>query len=274
MLVRRAGHGAGVLHGQIYVTGGAGQFSNTVERFNQRTRKWEAMKNMRTGRCHHAVSVVANRLYVSGGLVEQQSPFPEMPYRRFQGSFVAERFDPRIGKRGEWEILPQMLWARWFHGAVTINGHVFTLGGLHGSDLSSMECFHPVAGQWKAQPPMLTARHGIAAAAMGGRLYVCGGESSEVVLNLVEIFDPVTSTWQSSPCMTSPRKKPIAAVISGQLYIIGGGGARGLSDSRDYPDSQRLTSAERYDHSKRKWVCLPPAPARRTIAAGASLAIA
>ena len=74
--------------------------------------------------------------------------------------------------------------ARYYLGAATLNGKIYTLGGselVHvASALKSADVFDPTANTWAAISDMSTARSGSpGTVALDGKLYVMGGDGGD-----------------------------------------------------------------------------------------------
>ncbi len=72
--------------------------------------------------------------------------------------------------------MPDMSVARFGCAAVSIDGHVYVMGGHDGRhSLKSAEMYDSSARQWRALPEMSVARQGCAAVCIDGNVYVVGG---------------------------------------------------------------------------------------------------
>ena len=79
-----------MIRGHVYVVGGAeGFFDSSAERLRP-AGNWQTLPDMNVARCDFSTAVVADKLYVCGGL----------------GDCSVERFDPEVGI---WELLQPML---------------------------------------------------------------------------------------------------------------------------------------------------------------------
>jgi len=268
MHIRRAGHAAAILARQLYVSGGSSQYSCTLERYTPWTNKWEAMRSMHKGRVCHAAAAVSNRLCVCGG---------EEGMGVRIACTSAEMFDPTAGKHGTWEALPPMLEPRCLHVAVTFCGRMFALGGKAyfslNLPLSSVESLNFSSRTWVQSVPLPAPQYALAATVMHGYLYVCGGEANHKVLATAARFNPAKNVWERLPHMPEPRKDHIVAAVSGQLYVVGGASMSNDPSSVSYPDAYRLDSAYRFDAGTFKWRSCKSLPARRSVAAGSSIAV-
>ncbi|CAE8738494.1 unnamed protein product [Polarella glacialis] len=214
---------------------------------------------MAEARQYTCAGVVSGRIYVCGGWAGPQ------PVRS------VERYDPSVGR---WEIMPQMMVARWGAGAGVINKRLYVCGGLDESrqPLSSVECFGPKGIEvalmsppgvqpavpalpgthcWQAVPSMSERRGWPAAAALGGVT-----SHPELVKYSESNVEPFSEAFCMSAAGVMSRGNPLTAaslvsrdrvwVEAGGLHVFGG------SDG-----GQCLGTAERFDPVYGTWSPLP-----------------
>jgi len=260
MLIRRHGHVAGTIAGDIYVCGGFGpfglQFGATVERFYMHSFKWETRKSMNTPRANHAAVVIAGQLCVTGGLDSL-----------LQGLRSAESFDPSNGDQGVWHVLPHMLHPRCLHCAVVMHGKVHVAGGASrlwsGNGIPEVEFLDAKKNEWETalSTPALCCQ---TMTAMSGCIYICGGQLDFTVFDSVVRYNTTTGSSEQVSGMLTPRRAHAAAAIAGQLYVVGGATQAGDLASSSFPDLCRRSSMEVFDVDGGTWKSAAAIPETRS----------
>jgi len=226
--------------------------------FDSRNKLFKHVKKCQTAsqivkNASQAVAVdadVTRFLYVVGG---RQRGRTLGSVERF--SFVTEK----------WEDVPQMLEQRGSHGAASVDGVLYAIGGGgFRSNLSSCEQFDGKA--WKLSAPLNVSRHALAVVeANNSMIYAVGGwidgkECSPVV----ERFTPESNVWTTvAPLVQARRLHGVAAFPSplpaangkpadDRLYAFGG--------NCDDPHWHTNT-AEFYDPVSNEWTAVAPMPA-------------
>jgi len=267
MYVRRHYPAAGVIAGNLYVCGGAGEeFGASIERFNMSAFKWEPRKGMHMPRFGHTATVMAGNLYAIGGAKEEG-----------HGWNTAERYNPIKGKQGEWVLLPPMSESRYGHTSVAVRGIICVFGGwsLCSSSVLELreliEVFDPKSTTWQTYPQHRCPRACIAAAVCGTSIYLCGGNDLSGVVNQVWRFDIDAGVMEELPPMHTPRAGHKVFVIGGALHVFGGASLAGnFLSQTEYPNEKRLSSSEKFDLITRMWEPSQPMPNRRVFFAAHS----
>eukprot|EP01032_Pedospumella_encystans_P026658 gene26658-30127_t len=166
----------------------------------------------------------------------------------------------------KWEDCPHMLEQRGSHGAASINGVLYAIGGGgFRSNLSSCEQYD--GKEWKLAAPLGVSRHALAVVeANNDNVYAVGGwidgkECSPVV----ERFNAVSNTWTTvAPLVQARRLHGVAAfpapteantdgkVADDRLFAFGG--------NCDHPH-WHTNSAEFYDPITNEWRVIASMPA-------------
>eukprot|EP00457_Paulinella_chromatophora_P006428 gb/GEZN01006446.1/.p1 GENE.gb/GEZN01006446.1/~~gb/GEZN01006446.1/.p1 ORF type:complete len:501 (+),score=72.17 gb/GEZN01006446.1/:25-1527(+) len=247
MISERFGCMSVVADGYLYAIGGVcaieGQNDSrraclvSVERFDQRCQRWEAVAPMLSPRSFAAVSVLGGKLYVAGGLSDS---------RHVLCSVVC--FDLATKR---WEDVVPLKQKRAYCAAVVLNGLFYVIGGLvlvNGKKRSTdtVERFDPAKKEWELMPPTTCTRNGCGVAVLNEQIYVVGGMNK----SKVERFDPKSGSWTLVAPMVCKRNLCAAVVMDGWLYAIGG------QDS----DRVALSTVERYDYKTDTWKLVTPMP--------------
>jgi N-acetylneuraminic acid mutarotase len=137
--------------------------------------------------------------------------------------------------------------------ATGVDGHIYAIGGVNGTRLTTVEAYTPATNSWAAVASMPTARNGLAAATgSDGRIYAIGGWAGAPI-NTVEAYTPGTDSWAAVASMPTARNG-LAAVTGadGRIYAMGG-----------WDGSNRLNTVEAYTPSTNSWATVSPMPIGR-----------
>ncbi len=169
-------------------------------------------------------------------------------------------------------------------GITVLDGHMYAIGGLLGSDetdlaqvytpspysaLPSPTTFLSVTGNWTTVAAMPTARLFLSVATVNGKIYAIGGESddSDVFFATNEMYDPSTDTWTTMAPMPTARSSFGIAISGDKIYCIGGVVAVAKNS---LTAGETVTGAnEVYDTKTNTWTKLAPLHTTRgSVAAG------
>ena len=118
-----------------------------------------------------------------------------------------------------WTQRTDMPMARGAHGAATVNGKIYVIGGYGSANLT--EEYDPATDTWTTKADMPTPRADFYCCVAYGKIYVIGGE-------ITEEYDPSTETWNDKAPMSTPRWLLSTSVVDGKIYAIGGQTVAGL----------------------------------------------
>jgi len=231
-------HGAmAALGGRLILTGGFDNLPFGAEDavgetwiYNPIRDAWAAGPPMPGRRAAHAVAVVADRLYVVGGIGDD----PEKLYA----------FDPAAAS---WEVLATSLPTLREHlTAATVDGRIHAIAGRWngGVNRTDHEIYDPASTSWARGADLPTARSGLGAAVIRGRIHVLGGEDllAGKVFWEHEVFDPAAGAWRSESPLPTARHGLVVTMESENLYIIGGGEAAGALTILNLSDKMEIWS--------------------------------
>jgi N-acetylneuraminic acid mutarotase len=209
-----------VVGGQVLGTGVTpGPASPRVDVYDPAADLWTLAAAMPTARVAPAAAVFGGLLYVFGGSSSSG------------GAAVlstVEAFDPMTGA---WTSKAPMPTPRYGAAAAVVGARICLFGGnTGGEDVSTTECYDPVAQVWSPTlSPMPTFRSGLSAQANGNAGYAIGGYSGgnrfgggPGYVAVVERYDGVADTWSVSEPMSAPRSWAASAVTAGSLFVFGG----------------------------------------------------
>ncbi|XP_076804338.1 kelch-like protein 12 [Clavelina lepadiformis] len=127
-------------------------------------------------------------------------------------------------ENNKWSNLTNMLWPRYGHALVCLQGLLYAIGGCN-SDDQSAESYDPKSGRWSSLSPMNTPRYGLAAVVLNYEIYAIGGRTrtkDASNLSSVEKYNPYTDIWSEVASMNQPRRFHSACVVGSKIYVSGG----------------------------------------------------
>lgn len=236
------------LDGYVYVAGGFGQVRQ-LQRYHPQTERWQSLPDM-PGERHHPMAASDGRyLYLAGGFT---SRFSDAAGNNFW------RFDP-VNSR--WDTLPNMPRTRAAGAAVYLQGKVWIVGGVGGTDL---QAFDVETGEWELFPGDAggAADH-TQAVAFENEIWRLGGRDGGTSRD-VHIWNPVSREWRDGPPMQFARSGFAARVVQGQIMVAGG-------ERLDTVPFQLVSSMEVYAPGAASWVRGPESPVSVHGVTGASI---
>ena len=173
MPTARAGGGAAVVNGRIYVAGGRPPRGNDFAVYDPATDRWEQLTILPTQRNHLGMVSVGTKIYVMGGRTGAGFETPTLD--------KVEVYDVAAGS---WSTATPMLKPRGGVNAIVANGYIHVFGGegnAHSSNgvFPDHDVLDPVRNSWIHLPDMPTPVHGVTGAAfLNGLIHLPGGGTS------------------------------------------------------------------------------------------------
>ena len=215
--------------------GGAVAPTDVVEIYDPDADEWKQAARMPGARHHIAVAAHDGRLYVFGGIDDQDDNVAD-----------AWAYDPT---QDSWRTLAAMPFPVAAAAAAAAGDHLYVAGGLPGGD--TFLRYDPVADVWEILSPMLTPRDHLGAVTADGVIYVVGGNWAGRSLDIVEIYDLGLEVWRRGPFLLEPRAGfGIAGGPNG--IIVAGGEVAGQGRPLDTMETLTSGSSE--------WAPLAPLP--------------
>jgi hypothetical protein len=130
-----------------------------------------------------------------------------------------------------WTAERQGLTPRFIHATATMNGRIYTLGGMNrrmfSAATNSVDTIYPAGGATAGGSPMLRARLNFAAIGTHGAIFAVGGrDDANTLLSSVEWTrvnsDGSFAGWAETTPLPEPRQGHGLAVIGDELYVFGG----------------------------------------------------
>jgi N-acetylneuraminic acid mutarotase len=161
-------------------------------------------------------------------------------------SSAVEEYDPATDN---WVVKASMPTARCGLSASTINGKIYTFGGVTGNGTSPdnitdvFEVYDPATDTWTVKNSMPNHTAYAASCVVNGKIYIVGGwwyPGTKVL-----VYDPVTDSWETKSPMPTGRDYLMCGALDDKIYAIGG---------RLRWSSNAVTIVEEYDPVTDVWV--------------------
>lgn len=251
----RAGLGATVADGKIYVCGGHDGESpvKTLQVFEPGDEldspgTWIEMPPMLARRTYLQTVSLENRVFAIGGSADGRT------------LNTIEVFDPEENAWGYWFTMPPMQTKRTLHGSAVGNGRVFVCGGFDGMrDMNTTECYDPRTNAWttKSSWNLKEGRSYLALCHCGDTIFAIGGQDRSKddgprAHPSVEAFNLYSERWLPEADLETGRLGLSASSLvhdDGDKYIYACGGSNG---------SDVLASVERFSMREHTWSNAPP----------------
>lgn len=219
-----------VLNGRIYTPGGFGngylkEHESVFEAYNIATDSWERLADIPYPVNHHGLAEFDGMLYL----------FPN-------NRLPVLRYNPETDSWTELNPMPE---SRWAGTAVTLNNHIYYIGGAGGS--KALLRYDPNSDSWDTLADLRQAREHSQAVVFAGEIYALGGRWNSA-LNSVEIYNLENDTWRAGPAMRQPRSGFGATVWDGKIVVAGGE----LLSPLDIIDTLEL-----FDSATNRWELTP-----------------
>jgi N-acetylneuraminic acid mutarotase len=173
---RRAGAGAAVYNGKLYMAGGiqnghASGTTNLFDVYDPATDRWTALPNAPHIRDHSMAAVVKDKLYAIGG---RNTSIHEPEFGAFYSKVILE-VDVYDFKTGQWSTI-----------AVVVGNALFYIGGERATDSEAnaprKDVYHvndpETDREFFTNLDLNLPRNGAGAAVIGNTIYVAGGAGS------------------------------------------------------------------------------------------------
>jgi N-acetylneuraminic acid mutarotase len=248
---------AGAINNVIYFVGGSSGSNSikTVRSYSIATNSWSTKASLPTNRSSpNGASVIAGRLYVSGGISNTGGPGRTLyAYNPGTNTWTQRANMPAAGGCGAQGVINGMLY-------VYIPGQ----GGC--GSVQAFYRYNPSTNTWttRALPP---STHGSpVAGVIAGKFYLAGGTlNSSLDPNLtLHAYTPATNSWATRASLPSKQQFAAGGALQGKLYVAGGvdftppGG--GLP--------RAMSTVRAYDPATNSWSTKASMPTARYYAAG------
>ncbi|XP_077289617.1 ectoderm-neural cortex protein 1-like isoform X2 [Arctopsyche grandis] len=183
----------------VYAIGGynSRSFISSVERWSSNTGDWEIIAPLLVAVKYHSASVIANKIYITGGQTSQ-----------WKSSNKVQMYSVETNS---WTYRAQMIQGRHRHSSVAFQGKLYVAGGIDsqtGTNLDSVEHYDPNANVWTAFTKLPQAASGISLGCFQSKLFSMGDYLSDVWE-----YDETNKSWKASTSLSIKRYYAVAHVI-------------------------------------------------------------
>ncbi len=233
LLEARADHAAAAFEGRLYVFGGRhgrGVVGST-EIYDPVSDSWSFGSPLPTPRWGAKAVAMAERIYVLGGVTQNDSIFPSVEiyepatdsWRVFNPQLPKHRMPSR--KRG--------FAALKVGGTTACCDSILLFGGMGAGGINDTTLIYYTARDSFSMDRthfMQETRAWLGGATawntpaeLDGRLYAVGGSADGATpSSRVEAYDPFSDFWRLQPALPTARIAPAVAFLAGKLYVLGG----------------------------------------------------
>lgn len=135
---------------------------------------------------------------------------------------------------------------------VSLDKHVYIIGGIDGVMHEKMWQYEPESVSWKSATSMNFARGTPGACVHEGLIYVAGGYCGGI-LNVFEQYDPSCEQWTILPSMLAPRAPATLVSVGKRIIVVG--------------TDKKATTVDEYDRHGKTWSSLSFQFSRHYVAA-------
>jgi N-acetylneuraminic acid mutarotase len=219
-MARAEPHGATMIGGKLYVSGGRsldinGMPTRTLFVYDPAANRWTRKADVPQSGCVGTQGVINGQLYVYTGCFVDERSSVMFRYNPATNAWISRAAPPTGHKGGA--------------GAV-INGKFYLVGGYKRCGGESPSCidldnalhvYDPTTNSWTAKARIPVKRTGISAVAVNGKLFVVGGDTEFGGYD-TWVYDPGTNTWARRAPLPRVLYDGAAAMAGGKLVYIGG----------------------------------------------------
>ncbi len=187
-----------------------------IEAAAETTSNWKTLTAMPTARGDFGIAVVAGKIYVIGGINQNNEPLG-----------TVEEYNPLTDV---WTKKMDMPTPRSGLAVAVYNNKIYAIGGTVNSVyVSHNEVYDPATNTWVNKASMPTPRADLSANVVNGVIYLIGGKQYTstspyyIDTGITECYYPENDTWsQQKTAVPTSVQGYSSAVIENKIYIIGG----------------------------------------------------
>lgn len=166
-----------------------------------------------------------------GLLLPESSRFFVLGGRLQGGPYLNQTIELVTGiGSSSWTSYPSFSAGRYGHGAASVGGRIYIMGGFNGSSyLNRLDVFDPLSGAWASGPDMPEPLSFPAVANVGGLIFVFGGFNGTSKVNSTWVYDVAAANWSSSTAGPTALDRAAAVLFDGAIWVLGGNDGAGNS---------------------------------------------
>lgn len=176
---------------------------------------WTPLSPMPTARGEFGTAVVNGKIYVIGGVNENNQPLN-----------IIEEYNPISD---QWTSKMTMPTPRSGLATVVYDNKIYVIGGSVGNVfVGNNEVYDPISNSWTTKASMPTPRADLTANLVNGQIYLIAGKKYSnqapyyIETEINECYNPTTDSWSTKKPIATSVQGYASAVIDNKIYIIGG----------------------------------------------------
>ena len=229
-----------------------------AEAATETTSNWKTLTDMPTARGEFGVAVVAGKIYVIGGVNENNQPLG-----------TVEEYNPLTDA---WTNKMSMPTPRSGLAVAVYNNKIYAIGGsINGVFVGNNEVYDPVTNTWSTKSSMPTPRADLSASVVNNEIFLIGGKKYSstspffVDTDVNECYFPENDTWSQKAAVPTSVLGYASAVLENKIYIIGGSRRATSTDIVSIVNTNQV-----YDPRTDQWTQAAPLPITTNYGAAAA----
>ncbi|XP_077290877.1 kelch-like protein 25 [Arctopsyche grandis] len=182
-----------------------GSILSSVERWSSKSGDWEIITPLLVGVDSHSASVIADKIYITGGRRYENGKGTPMN--------IVQMYSVETNS---WTYRAHMIQGRYGHSSVAFKGKLYVAGGYDrqtDNNLDSVEYYDPNANVWTAFTKLPKPAYGISLCCYQNKLLSMGGNDKKYYFIDVWEYDETSKSWKASTSLSRTRLKAFAHVI-------------------------------------------------------------
>jgi N-acetylneuraminic acid mutarotase len=219
---------------------------------------WTKLSNMPTPRGEFGIAVVAGKIYVIGGIDDNNLPLS-----------TVEMYDPLTDV---WTSKMSMPTPRSGLAVAVYNNKIYAIGGhINNGYVGNNEVYDTATNTWTPKSSMPTPRADLSANIVNGVIYLIGGKRYSgsapfyVETNVNECYFPDNDSWSTRASIPTSVEGYASAVVDNKIYVIGGSKYSTTAGIISLVNANQV-----YDSQTDQWTQAAPLPVTTSYGAAAS----
>gem|GEM_PF-394443 len=219
---------------------------------------WTKLSNMPTPRGEFGIAVVAGKIYVIGGVDNNNLPLG-----------TVEMYDPVTDV---WTSKMSMPTPRSGLAVAVYNNKIYAIGGhINNGYVGNNEVYDPATNTWTTKSSMPTPRADLSANVVNGVIYLIGGKQYSgtapfyVETGVNECYFPDNDSWSTKASIPTSVEGYASAVVDNKIYVIGGARYSTSAGIVSFVNANQV-----YDTQTDQWTQAAPLPVTTSYGAAAA----